>query len=71
MTSNRAPKQWSISKLKTINLFENWQENVKYTLSLDSNFTPGRRKVELLRSVASKMMTKMYLESYEELHTKN
>lgn len=40
MASNRAPKQWCMSKTETINSFENWRENLKYTLSLDPNFAP-------------------------------
>ena len=36
-TTHRAPKQWS---LLTINSFENWKQNLTYTLSLDSNFAP-------------------------------
>ena len=40
-SSHRAPKQWCLSKVETINGFENWKENLLYTLSLDSNFTPS------------------------------
>ena len=41
MTStHRAPKQWCLSKVETINSFENWKQNLLYTLSLDSNFAP-------------------------------
>ena len=36
----RAPKQWSLSKTETINSFENWRQNLVYTLSLDQNFAP-------------------------------
>ena len=36
----RAPKQWSLSKNESINSFENWRQNLLYTLSLDSNFAP-------------------------------
>lgn len=35
---NRAPKQWCLSKTETINSFENWRQNLLYTLSLDRNF---------------------------------
>ena len=38
--SIRAPKQWCLSKSETINTFENWKQNLTYTLSLDSNFAP-------------------------------
>ena len=39
MTStHRAPKQWCLSKVKTISSFENWKQNLLYTLSLDNNF---------------------------------
>ena len=36
----RAPKQWCLTKAETINTFENWKQNLVYTLSLDSNFAP-------------------------------
>ena len=39
-SSHRAPKQWYLSKVETINSFENWKQNLLYTLSLDSNFAP-------------------------------
>ena len=39
-SSHRAPKQWCLSKVETINNFENWKQNMLYTLSLDSNFAP-------------------------------
>ena len=34
----RAPKQWVLTKQETINSFENWRQNLEYTLSLDTNF---------------------------------
>ena len=37
-STHRAPKQWCLSKLETINSFENWRQNLIYTLSLDNNF---------------------------------
>ena len=37
---NRAPKQWCLTKTETINSFENWRQNLAYTLSLDTNFAP-------------------------------
>jgi hypothetical protein len=40
MATPRAPKQWCLSKLETINSFENWRQNLQYTLSLDPNFAP-------------------------------
>jgi hypothetical protein len=40
MASNRAPKQWSLTKQETITLFEAWRQNLQYTLSLDPNFAP-------------------------------
>ena len=41
MASNtRAPKQWQLSKNETLNSFTNWKENLLYTLSLDSNYSP-------------------------------
>ena len=36
----RAPKQWCLGKVETVNSFESRKENVKHTLSLDSNFAP-------------------------------
>ena len=39
-SSPRAPKQWSLSKNESMNSFENWRQNLVYTLSLDSKFTP-------------------------------
>ena len=39
-SSPRAPKQWILSKNESIKSFENWRQNLVYTLSLDSNFTP-------------------------------
>ena len=38
--SPQAQKQWSLSKNESINSFENWRQNLVYTLSLDSNFAP-------------------------------
>ena len=38
--THRAPKQWCLSKSETINSFENWRQNIVYTLSLDPNFAP-------------------------------
>ena len=40
MSSTRAPKQWILTKSETINRFENWRQNLLYTLSLDKNFAP-------------------------------
>ena len=40
MSSNRAPKQWCLSKNETLTSFENWKQNLLYTLSLDANFAP-------------------------------
>ena len=39
-STHRAPKQWCLSKVETINSFENWKQNLLYTLSLDTNFAP-------------------------------
>ena len=36
----RAPKQWQLTKNETLNSFTNWKENLLYTLSLDSGFSP-------------------------------
>ena len=40
MAGQRAPKQWCLTKNETVNSFENWKQNIIYTLSLDSNFAP-------------------------------
>ena len=39
-TSSKAPKQWSLQKDESLNSYNNWKENLIYTLSLDRNFTP-------------------------------
>ena len=39
-STHRAPKQWCWSKVETVNTFENWRQNIQYTLSLDPNFAP-------------------------------
>ena len=38
--ATRAPKQWCLTKHETVNSFENWRQNLIYTLSLDPNFAP-------------------------------
>ena len=38
MAAFRAPKQWCLTKHETVTTFENWRQNLKYTLSLDANF---------------------------------
>ncbi len=38
--THRAPKQWCLSKTETITSFENWRQNLIYSLSLDANFSP-------------------------------
>ena len=40
MSTPRAPKQWCLTKNETINTFENWKQNLIYTLSLDVSFAP-------------------------------
>ena len=40
MASNRAPKQWSLTKDETITSFEAWRQNFIYILSFDVNFAP-------------------------------
>ena len=40
MNSNRAPKQWSLTKNETITTFKAWRQNLQYSLSLDANFAP-------------------------------
>lgn len=39
-STSRAPKQWCLTKIETVNTFENWRQNLLYTLSLDKNFAP-------------------------------
>jgi len=36
----RALKQWCLSKVETINSFENWKQNLLHCLSLDNNLAP-------------------------------
>ena len=38
--AQRAPKQWCLTKVETVNSFENWRQNLLYTLSLDVEFAP-------------------------------
>ena len=38
MNSSRAPKQWCLTKVETVNSFKNWKQNLSYVLSLDPNF---------------------------------
>ncbi len=38
--THRAPKQWFLTKVETVNSFENWRQNLVYTLSLDTEFVP-------------------------------
>lgn len=38
--SVRAPKQWCLKPIETVNTFENWRQNLQYILALDSNFAP-------------------------------
>ena len=40
MATPRAPKQWALTKTETVNTYENWKQNLQYTLSLDPNFAP-------------------------------
>lgn len=38
--ATRAPKQWCLTKTESVNSYENWRQNLIYTLSLDVNFAP-------------------------------
>jgi len=38
MVTQRAPKQWRLTKNETITSFESWRQNLQYTLSHDANF---------------------------------
>ena len=40
MATNRAPKQWTLSKTETITTFESWRQNLLYILALDPQFAP-------------------------------
>ena len=40
MNSNRASKQWALTKNETITTFEAWRQILQYSLSLDANFAP-------------------------------
>ena len=42
--THRAPKQWALTRRETINSFENWRQNIIYTLSLDCEFEPFTRE---------------------------
>ena len=37
--TNKAPKQWALTKIETITSFKSWQGNLLYTLSTDAQFT--------------------------------
>ena len=37
---HRAPKQWALTRRETVTSFENWRQNLVYTLSLDPDFEP-------------------------------
>ncbi len=37
--THRAPRQWPLTRKETVNTFENWKQNLLYTLQLDKNFT--------------------------------
>lgn len=43
-SNNRAPKQWWLTDVETLNTFRNWKENLIYTLSLDTSFKPFLKK---------------------------
>ena len=40
MSSQRAPKQWQLSKKETPNSYESWCQKVLYSLTLDKEFAP-------------------------------
>ena len=40
MATNRAPKQWLLTKNETVTSFQSWKENIVYVLSPDANFAP-------------------------------
>lgn len=34
------PQQWCLTQMETVTTFENWHQNLVYTLSLDAHFAP-------------------------------
>lgn len=36
--THRAPKQWCLTKKETVNTFENWKQNLIYSLRMDNSF---------------------------------
>ena len=38
--SPQAPKQWQLTKIGTITVYESWRQSLIYVLSLDKNFVP-------------------------------
>ena len=40
MATQRAPKQWVLTKTETITTFDSWRHNLTYVLSLDPHFAP-------------------------------
>ena len=37
MATYKAPKQWKLGKIETLNSFENWKQNQMFNLSLCPN----------------------------------
>ncbi len=54
MAVSKAPKQWQLTKDETITTFENWRQNLVYTLSLDNNFTPFLTNLQWGKKTAQK-----------------
>ena len=40
----KAPKQWTLQSDATVTQYEAWRQNLMYTLSLDTSFTPYIKK---------------------------
>ena len=51
--SGKAPKQWTLSKEETLNSYDNWKENLLYTLSLDKNFAPFLKDTSIWTKASS------------------
>ena len=74
----RAPRLWCLTKIETVNTFENWPQNVVYTLSLDKTLPlfwyqehSGRRKRKPHYSEALQTMTRIYQKPVVSLATKS
>ena len=58
MSNNRAPKQWKLSTVETLNSFTNWKENLCYVSSLDTAFAPYLRAGVTWRTLSAATPTR-------------